>query len=32
MTIDQVHEHNNVSVKGDDGAVGLTENAAAFVG
>ena len=26
ITIDQAHEHNNASVKGDGGAVGLTEN------
>ena len=26
MAIDQAHEQNNAAVKGDGGAVGLTEN------
>ena len=30
LAIDQVHEQNNASVKGDGGAVGLTENPAAL--
>ncbi|KAG0710519.1 hypothetical protein GWK47_022642 [Chionoecetes opilio] len=30
VTIDQAHEQNNTSVKGDGGAVGLTENPAAL--
>ena len=30
IAIDQVHEQNNASVKGDSGAVGLTENPAAL--
>ncbi len=30
MAIDQAHEQNNASVKGDGGAVGLTENPAAL--
>ena len=30
LAIDQAHEQNNASVKGDGGAVGLTENPAAF--
>lgn len=30
IAIDQAHEQNNVSVKGDGGAVGLTENPAAL--
>ncbi len=30
MAIDQVHEQNNISVKGDGGAVGLTENPSAL--
>ena len=30
MPIDQAHEQNNLIVKGSDGAVGLTENPAAF--
>jgi hypothetical protein len=30
IAIDQVHEQNNASVKGDGGAVGLTENPAAL--
>ena len=28
IAIDQAHEQNNASVKGDGGAVGLTENPA----
>ena len=30
IAIDQAHEQNNASVKGDGGAVGLTENLAAL--
>ena len=30
IAIDQVHEQNNAIVKGDEGAVGLTENPAAL--
>ena len=30
MAIDQAHEQNNAAVKGDGGAVGLTENPAAL--
>ena len=30
MAIDQAHEQSNASVKGDGGAVGLTENPAAL--
>ena len=30
IAIDQAHEQNNESVKGDGGAVGLTENSAAL--
>ena len=30
IAIDQTHEQNNASVKGDGGAVGLTENPAAM--
>ena len=30
IAIDQVHEQNNASVKGDGGAVGITENPAAL--
>ena len=30
MAVDQAHEQNSASVKGDDGAVGLTENPAAL--
>lgn len=30
MAIDQAHEQNNATVKGDGGAVGLTENASAL--
>ena len=30
FAIDQAHEQNNASVKGDGGAVGLTENPAAL--
>ena len=30
IAIDQVHEQNNASVKGDSSAVGLTENPAAL--
>ena len=30
VAIDQAHEQNNASVKGDGGAVGLTENPAAL--
>ena len=30
LAIDQAHEQNNASVKGDGGAVGLTENPAAL--
>ena len=30
MPIDQAHEQNNLVVKGSGGAVGLTENPAAF--
>ena len=30
IAIDQAHEQNNASVKGDGGAVGLTENPAAL--
>ena len=30
LAIDQAHEQNNTSVKGDGGAVGLTENPAAL--
>ena len=30
MAVDQAHEQNNASVKGDGGAVGLTENPAAL--
>ena len=30
MAIDQAHKQNNASVKGDGGAVGLTENSAAL--
>ena len=30
IAIDQTHEQNNDSVKGDGGAVGLTENPAAL--
>ena len=30
IVIDQAHEQNNASVKGDGGAVGLTENPAAM--
>ena len=30
LAIDQAHEQNNASVKGDGGAVGLTDNPAAF--
>ena len=30
MAIDQAHEQNNAAVKGDGGAVGLTENPSAL--
>ena len=31
IAIDQAHEQNNAMVKGDGGAVGLTENPNAFI-
>ena len=30
MAIDQAHEQNNATVKGDGGAIGLTENPTAL--